>query len=345
MKYDEIVLNLLNGNTSNQSTNTFLNENYEIINKDIISQSDFIPICKRTVTYIVQTVLINDNRQVCLIQEAKLSCKGKSYLPAGRMEPNETLTDAVKRECQEEAGLLAEPLALCCVEINSKHLWFRFTFLAKCSGKLKTIEQADDESLMAEWIDLDQLDKPSFQNRIRASDFIDIVKLADSYYTHFSINSINASINQLKYLKLPFLNEYKHIIFSYLIVNNDLTKFILLNEHSLPSIIFKPDLYLSMTNDFVKYSLSSIILPRLFKHSNIIKISNKQILDIDHNGKSNNDGIKFLFLISIKAFPDSNSNKDLYETYDICTWHSMTSNQEIIKRFENELNFMKLIIY
>ena len=26
MKYDEIVLNLLNGNTSNQSTNTFLNE-------------------------------------------------------------------------------------------------------------------------------------------------------------------------------------------------------------------------------------------------------------------------------------------------------------------------------
>jgi hypothetical protein len=42
MKYDEIVLNLLNGNTCDQYSNTFLNKNYEIINKDIISQSDFI---------------------------------------------------------------------------------------------------------------------------------------------------------------------------------------------------------------------------------------------------------------------------------------------------------------
>jgi ADP-ribose pyrophosphatase YjhB (NUDIX family) len=341
MNYDEIVFNLLNGVKTDESTISFLNKNYDVINKDIISQSNFVPICKKTVTYIVQTVLINDKRQVCLIQEAKLSCKGKWYLPAGRMEPNENLEDAVKRECQEETGLLAEPIALCCVEINTRHLWFRFTFLAKCRGNLKTIDQADSESLMADWIDLEKLEDSRFQAKIRASDFIDIVKLANTYYTHFNFNSIDVSLNELKYLKLPFLNQYKHIIFSFLIVNDDLTKFILLNNNFLPSIVFIPDLYLSMTNDFVKYSLNSIIFPNFFKQPSLIKISNRKILDVDHNGRSNNDGIKFLFLINIEAA----SNSILYETNDICKWHSMTSQQEISRRFENELNFIKLIFY
>jgi ADP-ribose pyrophosphatase YjhB (NUDIX family) len=342
MKYDEIVLNVLNGNTTDESTISFLNNNYDIINKDIIGQSDFIPKCKKTVTYIVQTVLINDKRQVCLIQEAKLSCKGKWYLPAGRMEPNETLLDAVKRECQEETGLIAEPLALCCVEIKSIYLWFRFTFLAKCMGSLKTIEQADKESLMAKWIELDQLDDPIFKTNIRASDFIDIVKLANNYYTHLNINSINISIYELKYLKLPFLNEHQHIIFSFVILDNDLKKFILLNDKLLPSVVFIPNFYLSMTNDFVQYSLNSVIFPKCFKNSNTIKISNKKLLDVDHNGKSNNDGVKFLFLISIRTF--SGLNSDTHETNDICQWHLMTSNQEILKRFENKLNFMQLVI-
>jgi 8-oxo-dGDP phosphatase len=33
-----------------------------------------------------------------MVQEAKASCRGKWYLPAGRMERNESIVDAVKRE-------------------------------------------------------------------------------------------------------------------------------------------------------------------------------------------------------------------------------------------------------
>ena len=42
------------------------------------------------IAYIVAAVVIQDGK-VLLIQEAKESCRGKWYLPAGRMEPNETI--------------------------------------------------------------------------------------------------------------------------------------------------------------------------------------------------------------------------------------------------------------
>lgn len=49
-------------------------------------------------------------------QEAKPSCSGQWYLPAGRMEPGETIQEAVKREVLEETGLDMEPTTLLMVE-------------------------------------------------------------------------------------------------------------------------------------------------------------------------------------------------------------------------------------
>jgi len=51
----------------------------------------FVPRVKQTVTYIVCTVLVNERGEVLMIQEAKPSCRGRWYLPAGRMERNETI--------------------------------------------------------------------------------------------------------------------------------------------------------------------------------------------------------------------------------------------------------------
>jgi len=51
----------------------------------------FVPRVRQTVTYIVCTVLVNDRDEILMVQEAKKSCRGTWYLPAGRMEPNETL--------------------------------------------------------------------------------------------------------------------------------------------------------------------------------------------------------------------------------------------------------------
>jgi len=51
----------------------------------------FVPRVRHSVTYIVCTVLLNDHNDVLMVQEAKQSCRGKWYLPAGRMEYNETI--------------------------------------------------------------------------------------------------------------------------------------------------------------------------------------------------------------------------------------------------------------
>ena len=53
------------------------------------SVESFMPCVRQTVTYIVCSVLLNDRDEILMVQEAKLSCRGKWYLPAGRMERNE----------------------------------------------------------------------------------------------------------------------------------------------------------------------------------------------------------------------------------------------------------------
>lgn len=103
-------------------------------------------------TYVVAAVAINNEGEVLMIQEAKTTCNGKWYLPAGRVDPNETLTDAIKREVLEETGLMLKPETLILVECATGS-WFRFVFIGKVTGgKLKTIEDADEESLQACWV-------------------------------------------------------------------------------------------------------------------------------------------------------------------------------------------------
>ena len=40
-----------------------------------------------------------------MMQEAKSSCAGQWYLPAGRMEAGEDIAEATRREVKEETGL------------------------------------------------------------------------------------------------------------------------------------------------------------------------------------------------------------------------------------------------
>lgn len=56
-----------------------------------IGPSDYVPIIKSTVSYIVLVVLINSDDEVLMMQEAKSSCAGQWYLPAGHVEPGEDL--------------------------------------------------------------------------------------------------------------------------------------------------------------------------------------------------------------------------------------------------------------
>ena len=46
---------------------------------------------RRNLTIIVAAVIIDNENKVLLIQEAKKTCRGLWYLPAGRLEENETI--------------------------------------------------------------------------------------------------------------------------------------------------------------------------------------------------------------------------------------------------------------
>lgn len=110
------------------------------------------PIVGSTIVYIVAVVLINDDNEVLMIQEAKTSCAGKWYLPAGRIDKGETICEAGEREVKEETGLDVKCSTLLMVECASGN-WMRFVLTGRIiGGELKTPEQADDESLQAKWV-------------------------------------------------------------------------------------------------------------------------------------------------------------------------------------------------
>uniref|UniRef100_A0A1A9X466 Nudix hydrolase domain-containing protein n=1 Tax=Glossina brevipalpis TaxID=37001 RepID=A0A1A9X466_9MUSC len=137
--------------------------------------SDFVPILGQTVTYIVACVLINDNDEVLAMQEAKKSCIGKWYLPAGRMEVGESICEAAIREVYEETGLNVEINTLLAVEAAGGS-WFRFVLTGRITGgSLKTTGQADKESLQAKWVaDITQLP-------LRAYDILSLIDIGKAY--------------------------------------------------------------------------------------------------------------------------------------------------------------------
>ncbi|KAL9887360.1 8-oxo-dGDP phosphatase NUDT18 isoform 1-T1 [Glossina fuscipes fuscipes] len=137
--------------------------------------SDFIPVLGKTVTYIVACVLINDNDEVLAMQEAKKSCAGKWYLPAGRMEIGENICEAAIREVYEETGLNVEMNTVLAVEAAGGS-WFRFVLTGLVTGgSLKTIAQADKESLQAKWVaDITQLP-------LRAHDILNLIEIGKAY--------------------------------------------------------------------------------------------------------------------------------------------------------------------
>ncbi|XP_030057852.1 8-oxo-dGDP phosphatase NUDT18 isoform X2 [Microcaecilia unicolor] len=116
---------------------------------DTPSQSLQPVVLRETVCYVVSGVLLNETGEVLMMQEAKQDCYGKWYLPAGRMEANETIVEALKREVKEETGL-------------------------EC-GVLKAVQDGDAESLQAKWWDHDS------PLPLRSKDILPLIDLALQY--------------------------------------------------------------------------------------------------------------------------------------------------------------------
>lgn len=174
---------LLDGSAIDEDTDTLCdftldeqNSTFEAQGVQPAATADFVPILGKTVTYIVACVLINEHNEVLMIQEAKQSCAGKWYLPAGRMEPGETIIDAAVREVLEETGLSVSITTLLGVECAGGS-WFRFILTGRVvGGDLKTPQRADSESLQAKWVfNLNELS-------LRANDILPLIELGRTYH-------------------------------------------------------------------------------------------------------------------------------------------------------------------
>lgn len=137
--------------------------------------SNFKPVLGGNVTYVVACVILNDKNELLMMQEAKETCAGKWYLPAGRMEKGETIVEAATREVLEETGLNCKPDTLLVVE-TAGGTWFRFVLTGNVvGGELKTPAKADKESLQAKWIgNLQEIS-------LRSNDIIHLIDKAKLY--------------------------------------------------------------------------------------------------------------------------------------------------------------------
>uniref|UniRef100_A0A915Q0X2 Nudix hydrolase domain-containing protein n=1 Tax=Setaria digitata TaxID=48799 RepID=A0A915Q0X2_9BILA len=133
-------------------------------------------------TYVTVGVIfreVNDgNLELLLTQEAKRRCLGKWYIPAGHVEPGETIMEGVIREVMEETGYKCEPKELLSVQVQGSG-WYRFSFYCSIiGGERKMI--ADNESLGADWFAVDEVMAKKVD--LRSSDFLKIVEEAQQYH-------------------------------------------------------------------------------------------------------------------------------------------------------------------
>lgn len=177
----------LSGEVKDDPEKEFLNvdysldqQNYELSARGVEPKSpaEFKPKIGTTITYVVAAVIFNEKSEILMIQEAKRSCAGEWYLPAGRVEPNESIEDAVKREVVQETGFEFEPTTLLKVE-SSHGTWFRFVYTGNVvGGQLKTVAKADQESLQASYIaDITKL-------TLRSQDCLKLIELGREYLKH-----------------------------------------------------------------------------------------------------------------------------------------------------------------
>eukprot|EP01088_Endostelium_zonatum_P016354 TRINITY_DN4398_c0_g1_i2.p1 TRINITY_DN4398_c0_g1~~TRINITY_DN4398_c0_g1_i2.p1 ORF type:complete len:259 (-),score=49.61 TRINITY_DN4398_c0_g1_i2:2-778(-) len=118
----------------------------------------------RQATVVIVAVVVIQDGKVLMVQEAKESCRGKWYIPAGKLEAGEHPLEAAIRECKEETGLNLEPAGVFGIEYkssvvkNPKNCWVRYGITGKIvGGKLKTQEEEDKESIQAQWMSFEEL--------------------------------------------------------------------------------------------------------------------------------------------------------------------------------------------
>lgn len=111
-------------------------------------------------TYVFALVVVRLGHRFLLVHERK---HGQLwYLPAGRVEPGESIVAAAHRETMEEAGVAIDLAGILRIE-NSVHIdgsaRLRVFFLAHPRDDTPPKHEPDDETLGAAWVALDEIDR------------------------------------------------------------------------------------------------------------------------------------------------------------------------------------------
>ncbi|CAG2255105.1 8-oxo-dGDP phosphatase NUDT18-like [Mytilus galloprovincialis] len=294
-----------------------------------LDKSKFKPVTKNNMGFIVSAVIVNEASQVLMIQEAKYSCHGTWYLPAGRVEKKESLVEAAKREVKEEAGLEIEAVTLLSVEFGSGS-WMRFNFAGNITGgEIKTLDLQDKESLQAEWIDRKHLKDGSL--KIRAKDIFPLIEIGYSYYgkppRSRHLNCLPTQVPHTKAIHRPVI----------VCVLQERELYLLVNTKTKPHI---PSCYIGCADSSSRTSVYSIL-----KEADVDGVQGGYIevcglLSVEYNGEPDAK-VNGICLTSIVTMTSSAVPKIANDSY---TWHHITSSlkDELLQKIKDE-RFVKFI--
>ncbi|XP_078095483.1 8-oxo-dGDP phosphatase NUDT18 [Mustelus asterias] len=283
---------------------------------------------RKTVCYIVAAVILNEQKEVVMMQEAKQECYGKWYLPAGRMEQNETIVQAVQREVQEETGLECEPYTLLSVEERGPR-WIRFVFLARVTGgNLKSPSESDSESLQAKWWDrVSPLP-------LRARDILNLISFAVKHKEKAS-HPVTVPV------ELPCSVVCHRVVAAFLSRANDL--WLLVNTPNLPrfpvTACGSSPADLSCSVEVAIYRLIRECL-----RDPLVKVKTHGILGLQHSGAvpGKADGVCFNVLVTV-AHTESKDSQFPPEVSNIkYGWHKV-DNDDLKIRLLERLSFSSVV--
>lgn len=111
---------------------------------------------KPDVKVIVGVVIEKDGKYL-LVQEAKESCRGKWNLPAGHLDPGETMADGAKREAKEEIGCGVELTGVCQIgsRVKENEVFASVIFMTKLTREEIAFDSA--EILDVKWFDYEEI--------------------------------------------------------------------------------------------------------------------------------------------------------------------------------------------
>jgi 8-oxo-dGTP diphosphatase len=93
----------------------------------------------------VGAIVFDEAGHVLLVERGRPPSQGLWSVPGGRLEPRETLAQAVAREVHEETGLIVEVGTLACVveRIGDDHHFVLLDYFARvCGGRLAAASDA-----------------------------------------------------------------------------------------------------------------------------------------------------------------------------------------------------------